>query len=104
MALGEIRSQEVTTRREHPRDTVVYAGRLSFGAAEHPCTVLNISAGGAQLHFAPPVAPWTIVTLHIDRFGAFHARVVWQRGERVGLQFLEDAILVTKRFVSAGLG
>lgn len=103
MALSEMRPKEVISRREHPRDTVVYAGRLSFGATEHPCTVLNISAGGAQLHFAPPVAAWTIVTLHIERFGRFHARVVWQRGDKVGLQFLEDAVLVTKRIVSAGL-
>ena len=36
----------------------------------------------------------------VNRFGGFHARVVWQQRDKVGLQFLEDAVLVTKRIVS----
>ncbi|HEX6979817.1 MAG TPA: PilZ domain-containing protein [Alphaproteobacteria bacterium] len=99
MALGDAQAQDVKERRTHPRDTVVYGGRLAYGAHEYPCTVLNISAGGAQLRFGHEIGPWTIVTLHVDRFGSFHARVVWQRGDRVGLQFLEDAVLVTRRIV-----
>jgi hypothetical protein len=88
-------------QRAYTRSTVIYSGRLAFGANDYSCAVMNISAGGAQLRMAQPVQAWTIVTLHIDRFGSFHARVVWQRGDRVGLQFLEDPILVTKRIVAA---
>lgn len=107
MAVSEAESQDAKSdgseRRCYPRDTVVYAGRLSFGAHEFPCTVLNISAGGAQLRLAQQVQAWTIATLQIDRFGKFHGRIVWQRGETIGLQFLEDPVLVTKRIIAAGI-
>jgi hypothetical protein len=96
--------QEVKNRRAHPRETVMYNGRLRHGANDNPCTVLNISAGGAQIRYAQPVRPLMVVTLHIERFGAFHARVCWQRGDKVGLQFLEDVVLVTRRIVSAPNG
>jgi hypothetical protein len=92
--------QDISDRRDGPRDRVIYSGRLVFGAKEYPCAVLDISAGGAQIRFAEPLAVWTIVTLYIDRFGGFHARVVWQQRDKVGLQFLEDTILVTRRIVS----
>lgn len=104
MALGEPRPQDVTDHRSHPRDRVVYSGRLSYGAREYPCAVLDISAGGAQIRFPEPLAVWTIVTLYIDRFGGFHARVVWQQRDRVGLQFLEDAVLITNRIIAASRG
>jgi PilZ domain len=102
LALNEPRPQQEdwSDRRDQARDRVTYSGRLSYGAREYPCAVLDISAGGAQIRFAEPVAVWTIVTLYIDRFGGFHARVVWQQRDKVGLQFLEDAVLVTKRIIA----
>lgn len=105
VALGDSNEQDVKDRRAHPRDTVLYGGRVSFGVNEYPCTVLNISAGGAQIRAqGVNVEALTVVTLHIDRFGAFHARVVWQRAGKLGLQFLEDAVIVTKRIIAAGSG
>jgi PilZ domain len=92
--------QDMSDRRDQPRDRVIYSGRLVYGAKEYQCAVLDISAGGAQVRFAEPLAVWTIVTLYIDRFGGFHARVVWQQRDKVGLQFLEDTILVTRRIVT----
>jgi hypothetical protein len=102
LALNDARPQpqDWSDRRDLPRDRVIYSGRLSYGAKEYPCAVLDISAGGAQIRFPERLAVWTIVTLYIDRFGGFHARVVWQQRDKVGLQFLEDAVLVTKRIVS----
>lgn len=102
MAPGDPRPQpqDPSDRRDQPRDRVIYAGRLSYGAKEYPCAVLDISAGGAQIRFPEPLAVWTIVTLYIDRFGGFHARVVWQQRDKVGLQFLEDTILITRRIVA----
>ena len=102
MALRDPRPQpqDMSDRRDGPRDRVIYSGRLSYGAKEYPCAVLDISAGGAQIRFPEPLAVWTIVTLYIDRFGGFHARVVWQQRDKVGLQFLEDTILVTRRIVT----
>jgi PilZ domain len=103
LALSDRRPQapDDSDQRNHPRDRVVYSGRLSYGAREYPCAVLDISAGGAQVRFAEPLAVWTIVTLYIDRFGGFHARVVWQQRDKVGLQFLEDAVLITNRIIAA---
>jgi hypothetical protein len=64
---------------------------LSFGAMNYPCQVEHLTSGGALLRCAEPVAPWTVVTVRIDHFGKFHGRVLWQRGDSVGLQFLDYA-------------
>jgi hypothetical protein len=66
-------------------------GILAFGRVSLACAVEHLTASGAILRCAEAVAPWTVVTLHIDQFGKFHGRVLWQRGDSVGLQFLDAA-------------
>lgn len=74
---------------------------LAFGRATHPCEVEHLTAGGAILRCAGPVAPWTVVTLRIDQVGKFHGRVLWQRGDSVGLQFLDAARATIQRAATA---
>jgi hypothetical protein len=74
---------------------------LAFGRFSLACAVEHLTAGGAILRCAEPVAPWTVVTLHIDQFGKFHGRVLWQRGESVGLQFLDAARATIQRAATA---
>src|SRR5215470_8424697 len=74
---------------------------LAFGRATHPCEVEHLTAGGAILRCAEPVAPWTVVTLRIEQFGKFHGRVLWQRGDSVGLQFLDAARATIRQAASA---
>lgn len=74
---------------------------LSFGRATYGCEVEHLTSGGAILRCVDPVAPWTVVTLRIDQFGKFHGRVLWQRGDSVGLQFLDAARATIQRAASA---
>ena len=98
------RHQSPPERREHERHQVGYAGRLTFGTLSYHCTVVDLSVGGAQLSIGETILirPWTVVTLHIENFGAFHGRAVWSRGDRHGIQFFDVARAVMQRAASGG--
>lgn len=74
-----------------PWDLLGTAALLSFGAASHPCQVEHLTAGGALLRCAQHVTPWTVATLRVEHFGKFHCRVLWQRADSIGVQFLDSA-------------
>ena len=98
------RDQSMPERRAHQRYEAGYAGRVTFGTLSFPCAVVDMSVGGAQLSLEQVVhiKPWTVVTLHIENFGAFHGRVVWSRGDRHGVQFFDVARAVFQRAATAG--
>jgi hypothetical protein len=76
-------------------------GRLFFGTGEYACKILSISAGGAQVKLPHSIAIWATVTLVLDSIGALHCRVVWQRGDTVALQFVQNANWVAGKFLTA---
>lgn len=76
-------------------------GRLFSGAVEHDCAILSISPGGAQIRLPQKIGIWTTVTLSIDGIGALHCRVVWQRGDIIALQFVQNAHWVNGKFLAA---
>jgi hypothetical protein len=100
------RDQSLPERREHPRHDAGYAGRITFGTLSYHCTVVDLSVGGAQLSISETVRirPWTVVTLHIENFGAFHGRAVWSRGDRHGIQFFDVARAVMQRAAAGASG
>jgi hypothetical protein len=87
-----------TKRRADDRSD---AGRLFFGTSDYACKVLSISAGGAQVQLPHSIAIWATVTLVIDSIGALHCRVLWQRGDTVALQFVQNANWVNGKFLAA---
>ena len=86
-----------TSRRSEDRTA---AGRLFFGTSEYGCKILNISQGGAQVRLPHPIATWATVTLVIERIGALHCRVLWQRGETIALQFVQNANWVNGKILA----
>ena len=85
-------------RREHPRTSVALRGRVYCGSRGVECTVVDLSPAGAQIQAGGLFEVASVVTLKIADFGAVHARVIWQRDDRLGLQFLEDARRIALRF------
>jgi PilZ domain len=77
------------------------SGRLFFGKSEYGCKVLNISPGGAQVKLPHAIATWATVTLVIESIGALHCRVLWQRGETIALQFVQNAHWVNGKILAA---
>lgn len=48
-----------------------------------------------------PVRVWSTVTFAVDGAGAVHGRILWQRGDTVALQFVQNVRWVNSRFALA---
>ena len=59
-------------RRRYERMTVMWSGTLTMGRREIGCIVSSVAT-----------------VLECSRIGKFRAKVVWIRGDQVGLRFLE---------------
>ncbi len=77
-------------RRRHPRTSVLWSGRLLCQGEATDCRILNISLQGAMIQPEKPFKGDPEVILHTDRFGQFAGSIVWQEGEQLGIEFLEE--------------
>jgi hypothetical protein len=85
-------------RRRHQRFRTGYMGSLHEDAetrASNLCDILDISATGARIRPVDPMQPTEHMTLGLERFGLFPARVVWWRNDEVGLRFEQTPTQVT---------
>lgn len=93
--------EEATSLIEHrkfPRTDVEWPGQLETDGQVLECTVLNLSANGAKLVLAEPVAgnSWS-GTLSIPSLGAFKAKVAWSTpkgSNEIGLTFSDPPAAV----------
>jgi hypothetical protein len=75
-------------RRTTTRRRVLKTGTIDFGLGGVPCTVRNLSVGGATLELS---SPWgmpdkfdlMISSEHLRRT----CRVIWRRGQKLGVAF-----------------
>ena len=77
-----------SNRREHDRKQVRIPGVLIFGATEEACTVFDISPRGANLSASDNVPINHPLRLKLTQHGEFVGRVVWRRGNRMGMRFV----------------
>ena len=78
-------------RREHTRKPVVFTSEMLFDNKEVPCSIINISVGGAKLRISEEREneyPRTVV-LDITPFGRFMVTSVWHSGEHLGIKFFD---------------
>lgn len=73
--------------REQPRTSVLWVGELRSAGRTVDCRILNISLRGAQLMADEPIDCGLGVILSIERFGEFAAKLIYQDGEILGVQF-----------------
>jgi PilZ domain len=90
-----------TARSPRRTEDRTATGRLFFGTTEYGCKILNISQGGAQVRLPHSIAIWATVTLVIESIGALHCRVLWQRGETIALQFVQNSNWVNGKFLAS---
>ncbi len=74
----------------HPRTSVLWSGRLLCQGEATNCRILNISLQGAMIRPEKPFKGGPEVILNIDRSGQFAGSIVWQEGEQLGIEFLEE--------------
>ena len=82
-------------RRRFRRVRVELPGKLFVpsDAAEHACTVVDLSPGGANIDCSgPELATGTQVVLYINSFGRFEGSVVRREGETAGVKFASSAL------------
>ena len=79
-----------SNRRVFKRKSVLQAAALLDGSSSKPCSVIDISVGGAQIELEPGTENGRTVTLSIEKFGEFEAQVAWARKDRCGIKFTGD--------------
>jgi hypothetical protein len=88
-------------QRVYRRKPVLWSARLHRDGRVLECPTLHISAGGARIRISQRFEINSTVVLVIDRVGAFPGEIRWQRGNYVGIRFMEDAQIVEERLRTA---
>ena len=81
-------------QRAHPREEVLRPGVIVHGRSGRslPCTIIDISAGGARLLLDAPDLPEKGLTLIDQRHHSLaDCGVVWRKGNFVGVMFTPPA-------------
>lgn len=88
-------------RRNHPRFTVVWTGRIVAASRVLDCVILNISASGAKLRVFESMELPQRFTLIVDRFGDFPTELVWRDRRSAGVRFVGDPAQIGQTFAQA---
>ena len=80
-------------RRRHIRHSVLWKAEVYSGIRRSGCEILNISEGGARLRLEKSFTAAEEVTIRSIHFGERKGRVVWQDGNRLGIEFQDPALL-----------
>ena len=73
--------------RKYFRHKVIWSGRISAAIGDRPCTVLNISRGGAYIKLDPTLDRCANVELMIPSIGRLTGWVAWSNQDRAGIAF-----------------
>lgn len=84
--------------RRHARRKVIWMGVLKFGQYDFDCRIWNVSAAGARISAGLPLLVGTELVIYLSKAGHLPAKVVWQEGEELGIEFVEDVTDVLKKF------
>ena len=82
---------ELVAQRRSVRKRVLWAARLEVGNKRYDCVVVDLSLGGARLHYSEPVSKGEHVVLVLERIGNLNAEVVWHEERSIGLRFTDDS-------------
>lgn len=81
-------------RRRYRRVEVKLPGKLFVPAItqEYPCTVIDLSPGGANITCDAELALDTQIVLYANTFGRFEGSVVRREGSNAGVRFVSTAL------------
>lgn len=89
-------------KREYPRKRVTFTSEMIFDKGEMPCSIKNISAGGAKLKATgkPKNEYPQKAVLDITPYGRFKVTIVWRSEEYFGVQFFDDPAKMTEVLIA----
>lgn len=73
--------------RKYFRHKVIWSARISAAIGDRPCTVLNISRGGAYIKLDATLDRCANVELTIPSIGRLTGWVAWSHQDRAGIAF-----------------
>lgn len=80
------------SKRKFARRPLTFEAIIRRDNETMPCSILNISSGGAKAKLDATIDKNTPVILDLAPFGSFPCRVAWQRGTTLGLKFQTDPL------------
>jgi hypothetical protein len=95
------RSEE--DRRAHYRLKVRWWAQIEVGMDRFPCTISDLSQGGARARVAQPVITMDPVRLQMPPFGDFEGRIVWSNDGIIGIQFAPEEHRRVAKLIASGL-
>jgi len=85
-------------RRRHQRVGTMWMATLQSTGALYECMVIDLSRGGAKLMLPHEQPMAEIRALAVGGFATLRAKLAWQRGAFVGVQFLDPPETVAATF------
>ncbi|MDP6430241.1 MAG: PilZ domain-containing protein [Rhodospirillales bacterium] len=87
-------------RRAHERKSVLQEASLRLDNGLLPCSVIDISVGGAQIELKRGCENGQAATLLIEKFGEFEGQVAWVRKGKCGLKFSGDPNVIAESLMA----
>ena len=90
-------------RRSDYRLKVRWWAQIVVGMDRFPCTISDLSQGGARARVAQPVITMEPVRLQMPPFGDFEGRIVWSSDGVIGIQFAAEEHRRVAKLIASGL-
>jgi len=87
---GEPSEEELAALRSTVRKRVLWAAQLEVSSKRYDCIVVDLSLGGARLHFPEAISKGQKAVLVLDRIGKLGGEVMWQQERSIGIRFTDD--------------
>lgn len=85
-----------TRWRDRPNriDTAIPAVMIDSHGSQQPVEIVDLSSSGFRLRAGAELAEDADITLRVDRYGDFPARIQWVLGLHAGGRFAEPVLLI----------
>jgi hypothetical protein len=90
MLIKQDTSQTGADRRRYKRLDLLHTASLREGERIVDCIIRDISMSGARVLTEEQIDAQQNLKLEIEGVGALNGRIVWQRVDQIGIQFLDE--------------
>ncbi len=92
-----LKRADTVERRKHRRYPMVETGTLWFRGVPFVCTVVDVSADGAQVEASLSPLEHPSIELEVPKLGRFAGDIVRVEGSRLGIKFRSELPAVPRK-------